>query len=113
MVLVKGEKIHVVHRRRFEKDIRKHFVGEIVDYDSGLVRVIGHVFVIEDPKDNVFVKKPEKRTRIIALNTGDLFVNVIPSSVDVERVYYESQGRSLRVTDGSGWYLDIKEFGWA
>jgi hypothetical protein len=24
-----GEKIHVMHRRRFEKDVRRHFVGQV------------------------------------------------------------------------------------
>jgi hypothetical protein len=44
MILNSGEKIHVVHRRMFDKDTRKHFVGEVEAYENGLVRAIGHVF---------------------------------------------------------------------
>jgi hypothetical protein len=30
----------------------------------------------------------------------------------LERVVYELKDRSLRVTDGSAWSMDVKEFGW-
>ncbi len=113
MILLKGEKIHVVHRRRFEKDLRKHFIGEVEAYENGLVRAVGHVFVIEDQKENMFRKKSEPRTRIISLTAGDVFVNVIPPTIELDKIRYESKGRDTRVTDGSDWYLDIKEFGWA
>lgn len=113
MLLLKGEKIHVVHRRLFDRDIRKHFIGEVEDYEHGLVRVVGHVFVIEDTKENIFRKKPEQRTRVISLLTGEVFVNVIPPEVDLEKIRYEGVGHDVRVTDGSTWHLDIKEFGWA
>ena len=113
MVLLRGEKIHVVYRRLFERDLRKHFVGEVEEYENGIVRASGHIFVIEDPKENVFRRKPEKRTRIIPLNASPLYINVLPATVDLNSVRYESKGRDLRVTDGSDWYLDIKEFGWA
>ena len=35
-VLSPGEKIHVMHRRRFEKDVRRHFVGEVEGYEQGV-----------------------------------------------------------------------------
>ena len=34
-ILSPGEKIHVMHRRRFEKDVRRHFVGEVESYEQG------------------------------------------------------------------------------
>lgn len=113
MLLLKGEKIHVVHRRLFDHDIRKHFIGEVEDYENGIVRVVGHVWVIEDVKENIFRKKPEPRTRIISLSSGEVFVNVLPPQIELENIRYEGAGHNVRVTDGSGWFLDIKEFGWA
>ncbi len=44
--------------------------------------------------------------------TGDVIVNVIPEEVNVERVAYELRDRTVCVTDGSGWSMDVKEFGW-
>ena len=112
MLLARGEKIHVIHRRLFERDIRRHFVGEVEEYEHGLARAVGYVFVIDDPTENLFRKRPERRTRIISLNDGNVLVNVLPATVDLEALRYESKGRDLFVTDGSDWHLDIKEFGW-
>ena len=113
MLLLKGDKIHVVHRRLFDKDIRKHFIGEVEEYEAGIVRAVGHVFVIEDTNENVFRKMPERQIRLISLNQGAVHVNIIPPTVDLDKATYESRGRDLRVTDGSEWHLDIKEFGWS
>jgi len=112
MLLRKGEKIHVVHRRLFEKDTRKHFVGEVEDCEHGVIRAVGNVFVIEDVKENVFRRKPERRTRIIRIDSS-VFVNVLPANVDLEKIHYQGRGANLRVTDGGNWHLDVKEFGWA
>lgn len=111
MILQEGEKIHVIHRRLFEKDIRRHFVGVVDHYEAGVIRAIGHVFAIENPRDNVFLRKPETRVRVMSIHGGNLLVNVLPQTVDLEKIRYEFRGQGFRVTDGSDWHLDIKEFG--
>lgn len=107
-----GEKIHVMHRRRFEKDMRRHFVGEVERYEHGVARASGYVFVIDDLSKHLFVKRPDRRTKLVAIASGDVIVNVIPAAVDLEHVAYELKARSLVVTDGSAWSMDVKEFGW-
>jgi hypothetical protein len=111
-ILIPGEKIHVIHRRRFDKDVRRHFVGEVESYGQGIARASGYVFVIDDLNKHLFVKRPDRRIKLIAISSGDLIVNVIPPTVQVERVTYELKDRSLVVTDGSNWSMDVKEFGW-
>ena len=111
-ILSPGEKIHVMHRRRFEKDVRRHFVGEVHGYEQGVARASGYVFVIDDLSKHLFVKRPDRRTKLIPIMSGDVIVNVIPETVDVEGVAYELKDRSLVVTDGSAWTMDVKEFGW-
>jgi hypothetical protein len=111
-ILSPGEKIHVMHRRRFEKDVRRHFVGEVESYEQGVARASGYVFVIDDLSKHLFVKRPDRRIKLIAISSGDVIVNVIPETVDVESVVYELENRSLVVTDGGTWSMDVKEFGW-
>ena len=41
MVIDKGEKIHIVTRRNFEGDLRRHFVGEVVEVQDAAVRIEG------------------------------------------------------------------------
>jgi len=111
MILQKGEKIHVIHRRHFEKDPHRHFIGVVDDYENGLARVTGHIFTVDSTK-YVFFRRPEMRTRIVSLNSGDVIVNIVPQSVDLEKVIYKQEKKSVRVTDGSDWHMDISDFAW-
>lgn len=111
-LLKTGEKIHVIHRRRFDKDIRRHFVGTVEAYEDGMVRATGHVFVVDELKEHLFAKRPDLRTKLIPLASGDVIINVLPEALDLDQVRYELDGRKLWVTDGNGWKMDVKEFGW-
>lgn len=111
MILRCGEKIHVIHRRHYEKDAHRHFIGTVESYESGVARVVGHVFTVDTVKFQ-YVRRPEVRTRIISVVSGDLLINVIPASVDLEKVSYKHEKKSVRVSDGSDWFLDLSEFSW-
>ena len=111
MILKKGEKIHVIHRRFFEKEARRHFVGIVDEYEAGMARATGYIYTVDRSKF-AFVRRPEKRTRIIALVSGNLLVNVLPPSVDIDNVVYKQQDKTLRVSDGSDWHLDLSEVAW-
>ncbi len=111
MILKRGEKIHVIHRRYFEKEARRHFVGVVDDYEGGVARVTGNVFTVDRAKFS-FIRRPEKRTRIISLVSGDLLVNVLPPTVDLDKVIYKIENKAVRVTDGSDWFLDLSEVAW-
>jgi len=111
MILQKGEKIHVIHRRHFEKEPHRHFVGVVDAYDDGIVRATGHVFAVDFVKF-AFFRRPDVRTRLIAIASGDVLVNIIPPEVDLEKVVYQQDKKCLRVTDGKKWNLDISELAW-
>lgn len=111
MILKQGEKIHVVHRRHFEKDPHRHFVGVVDAYEGGVARATGNVFTADLTK-GVFFRRPEKRTRIISLISGDVLINVLPESVVLDAVVYKQEKKSVRVTDGGDWFLDISEMAW-
>lgn len=111
MILEKGEKIHVIHRRVFEKDHHRHFVGVVQAYEMGVARVTGHVYTV-DPVKFAYVRRPELRTRLISVISGDLLVNIVPPDVNLEKITYKQEKHAVRVTDGSSWYLDISEFTW-
>jgi hypothetical protein len=52
------------------------------------------------------------RTRLISLHTGDVLVNVLPPSVDLESIVYKHEKKSVRVSDSSGWFMDISDLAW-
>jgi hypothetical protein len=55
MVIDKGEKVHIVTRRRFEGDLQRHFVGEVLEAQGAVVRIEGYAF-IRDRTRNEFTK---------------------------------------------------------
>lgn len=108
-ILKPGEIIHVIHR--FEKDLKRHFVGEVECLQDSVVRVSGYAFVVENPRTHEFVKRPDRRTKIIPLTDGDLVINVLPTEVRLEDLRYEEHNHRLCITDGQKWKMDLKEFG--
>lgn len=111
MLVNVGEKLHVLTRRLFESDVRRHFAGEVKAAESLAVRLEGYLFVFDAAK-NAWVKRPEKRTRIVGLADSGHVVKVIPSGVNLDELEYRiSPDKHLVVTDGRGFSLDINEFG--
>jgi hypothetical protein len=111
MILAKGEKVHIIHRRTLEHEAHRHFVGEVDDYQAGVARVVGYIYTV-DREIGGYVRRPERRIRIISISAGDTFVNVIPDTVDLENITYQQEKKAIRVSDGSDWYLDISEVAW-
>lgn len=109
-IIKPGEIIHVIHR--FEKEMKRHFIGEVECVQDCVVRASGYAFVVDDPRLHEFVKRPDRRVKVIPLTDGELIINVLPGNVRLEDVRYEEQDHRLCVTDGKNWKMDLKEFGW-
>ena len=110
MMLEIGESVHVIERRQFETDVRRHFFGVVEGVDQSTLRVTGYAFVY-DTTTTTFVRSEEKRTRVLSLAAGGLLVNVAPAGTDPENVRYVERDGQLVVTDGAAFVLDINEFG--
>jgi hypothetical protein len=109
MILELGEKIHVVERRYFTDDVRRHLVGEIVRCTDQVMRLRGYTWIF-DIVQGKFVRKPEKRERVIYF--GDrMTINVIPPEVALDEIEYVSDPqKGLLATDGKRFSLEITEF---
>jgi len=111
MVLAKGEKIMVITRRRFENDLRRHFIGEVVDVSETIVRVKGYAFVF-DLLLSEFVKDEGHLTRVYPLIDADLVYNVLPREVNIEQIRYTiKENQQHVVTDGYSFEINVSEFG--
>lgn len=110
MLIEIGERVHIIERRRFDTDVRRHFFG-VVDRVEGLaIRTTGYSFVY-DPSATTFVRHDALRTRVIPL-TSDLIVTIAPPGTSPEDVRYDfSEAGKLTVTDDGTFSLDINEFG--
>ena len=112
MVLKCGEKVHVIKRRVFVGDIRRHFIGEVTDATESVVRLEGHAYTL-DTGTGQYVRRPEIRTRIISLVDANIIINVLPPNAKIDKAAYTtSKDGHLCVTDGETFTLDINEFGY-
>jgi hypothetical protein len=109
MILEQGEKVHIVERRYFADDLRRHLVGEVIKCTEQAIRLEGYIWVF-DIGNGRFVRKPDKRERIVCL--GDrLTINVLPPEVELEKVEYVTDPhRGLVATDGRRFALEVTEF---
>ena len=111
MLIEIGEKIHLVTRRLFDENIRRHFVGEVVAVEGVVARTEGYTFIY-DAKANQYHKAPEKQTTIFDLAESGYIVNIIPKNVDIDKLSYKTVDRShLVITDGESFSLGVHEFG--
>ena len=110
MLLDIGEKVHIVERRMFESDVRRHFVGTVQRVDAAAARITGYVFV-HDGGLSAYVRTGEVRTRIFPLATAGFVINVVSPETDIEEVRYVEEAGRLIATDGGVFSLDINEFG--
>jgi hypothetical protein len=110
MVLKEGEQLHVMTRRLFEGDLRRHFVGRVTSVSGVTARLSAYAFVF-DATRNHYDRRPELRERVIGLADAGLVINVMPSEVALDRLEYRlDDHRHLVVTDGSAFSLNINEF---
>jgi len=109
-MLEAGERVHIITRRLFPEDIRRHFVGEVVTFREPLLLVAGYVFIY-DPMTGGWVKRADRRTRIFAVADSGLIIHVIPRDTVLEDVVYETIEGQLVVTDHGSFRMNIGEFG--
>jgi hypothetical protein len=108
--VVPGDKLHIITRRLFPEDVRRHFAGEVISASEGLYEIQGYTFVFHSSA-NEYRKRPELRTRIYSLGDAGHIVNKLPREVDIGSLEYRVIEQRLVVTDSKGFLLDINEFG--
>ena len=108
MLLQTGDKLLIAHRHLFEKDEARFFVGEVVGYEAGLVKVNGHSYV-RDRMSGQTIGKSDERTKIFSLSSGTLLVYQLPDAVILDELRFETAGAHLSVTDGKEFNMNLTE----
>jgi hypothetical protein len=110
MLINPGDKVHIIARRNFDGDLRRHFAGEVVNVTDVAISAVGYTFVFNARK-NQYIRRPEQRNRIFSLIDSNNIINIIPKDANIEKVMYKmSPERQLVVTDDKTFSLNIDEF---
>jgi hypothetical protein len=110
MLLHPGDKLHIITRRLYENDLRRHFAGEVQNVTENAVRLKGYSFVF-DGISNDFKRREDVRVRLFSLIDAGLIINLLPAEAIIENIAYAlSAENHLLVTDGKHFTLDIQEF---
>jgi hypothetical protein len=110
MLLDIDDKVHVIERRLFDSDVRRHFFGAVERIDTSAMRITGYVFVYNSGS-STYERGTQLRTRVMPLASSGFVINIAPNDTNVEDVRYVERNGRLTVTDGGVFELDINEFG--
>lgn len=104
-----GDKLLVVHRRLFEKDDNRFFVGEVEGFDAGVVRVRGFTFV-RDLLGGAIRRKIESRTKLLSVTSGTLLFYVLPPEVEPDAVEFVAEEAELHLAGPNGFRMNLSEW---
>ncbi len=108
-MLEQGEKLLIVHRRLFEKDTPRFFVGEVQAYEAGIAKVKGYTFV-KDLFSGNMKKKSASRIKIMPIVSGTFIVYQLPVTVLLDSVRFDlDQDGALILKDDGGFSMDVAE----
>ncbi|MEJ2232037.1 MAG: hypothetical protein P8X46_12755 [Nitrospirales bacterium] len=108
MLLKEGDTIFVAHRRLFEKDEVRFFVGRVDAYEGGVVKATGRSYV-RDVMRGRMIEKEEKRTKILSLSSGTLLVYQLPEAVKVDALKFLDEEGRVSLTDGKNFTMNLSE----
>ena len=108
-MLEQGEKLLIVHRRLFENDTPRFFVGEVQAYEAGIVKVKGYTFV-KDLFSGNMKKKAGSRIKFMSIISGTFIVYQLPVTVLLDSVRFDlDQDGALVLKDDGGFSMDVAE----
>ena len=108
MLLSSNENILVAHRRLFEKDGARFFVGRVDAYDAGIVRATGRTYV-RDNMSGAMLEKAESRTKLFSVTSGTLIVYVLPPQVALGELQFVDDDGRLSLRDGKGFNMNLSD----
>ena len=108
-ILNQEDKLLIVHRRLFEGDVSRYFIGEVDASNDILVQVTGYTWVNSALKTSFF-KKEEARTKIFSLSSGTFIVYKLKRDLDMKSIEITVKDDTRTILqDKNGEVMDITE----
>ena len=110
MIIAKGDRILACHRRLFEKDEPRFFVGEVLASNDDVIKVSGFSFS-RDLNTGHIVVKQEQHTKIIPEVAGTYLLYQLPDDISIEQLHFVQGKGQLVLADEAGFRMDLTEHG--
>ena len=108
MILENGSKVLVSHRRLFDGDQPRIFVGEVEGYEQGVVKVGGYTWG-RDRALCRLTRKGDRRSKIFSIASGTLLVYELERELDVDELTIESEGLQVWLMAGDRRVMDLSD----
>lgn len=110
MIIAAGDRILACHRRLFEKDEPRFFVGEVLASNDAVIKVSGFSFSRDLNTGRIVVKK-EQHTKIISVIAGTYLLYQLPEDISIEHLRFVQDKGQLVLADEAGFRMDLTEHG--
>lgn len=108
MLLEIGDTVLVSHRRMFQHDEARFFVGRTMACDRELFKLEGFSFV-RDLSSGQVIRKDEKRIKLLSLASPGYIFYQLTGEIDVERINVRNETGDLFLTDGRRTLMNLSE----
>ena len=108
MFMSEDDVVLLAHRRMFQTDEPRYFLGQVMSSEGPLLKVGGYTFV-RDVTSGAMVKKDERRTKVVSLASSGYIVYQLPQDVDVDRAYVRSCEGDTVLVDGERELMNLSE----
>jgi hypothetical protein len=108
MLLDVGDTVLVSHRRMFQHDESRFFVGKLIGSDHELLKLQGYTFV-RDLSSGKIIRKDEMRIKLLSLASPGYIYYQIAGEVDVENLSIDCTAGEETLTDGRRVLMNLAE----
>ncbi len=100
MIISSGNRLLICHRRLFNDDHSRYFIGVAEAYESGMVKMSGYTW-LRDHINGTFQTRQDLRTKIMSLSSGTLICYLLPDEFDPNDALFEQLGNHIWLVDKS------------
>ena len=108
MMLEPGDLVLISHRRLFDGDAARFFVGRTTACEGPLFKAEGYSFT-RDLANGHVIKKEEKRTKVLSISTPGQIVYQLPNDIELEQVDIVSRNAEAALVAGVRHVMDLSE----
>lgn len=108
MLLESGDVILVSHRRVFQHDEARFFVGKTIACDRELVKLEGYSFVRDLASGHV-IRKNEPRVKLLSLASPGYIFYQLQHVSDISQVNVKDEAGDITLMDGTKPLMNLAE----